>query len=70
MPITAQSDEGAELNLNDPADFAKALQKEIPRPFTFGPIEFDNLSLSENEDPFDSEGAKQRIIDSLDAHLP
>lgn len=46
-----EEDEG-ELNLNDPDDFAKALAKEVPRPFTFGPIEFSELNLSEAQKSF------------------
>ena len=65
---TIESDVG-ELNLNDPADFAKALAKEVPRPFTFGPIEFSELNLSESDIPFDAEKAKQLIIDNLDLQM-
>ena len=43
------------MNLNDPEDFKKALTKECPRPFTFGPIEFDGLSLDPAEVKFDFE---------------
>ena len=42
---TIDSEEG-DLNLNDPVDFSKALQKECARPFTFGPIEFSELNLT------------------------
>ena len=44
--VTLGSEEG-DLNLNDPVDFAKALSKECARPFTFGPIEFSELNLTE-----------------------
>ena len=40
------SEEG-DLNLNDPVDFSKALHKECSRPFTFGPIEFSELNLTD-----------------------
>lgn len=39
--------EDSELNLNDPDDFGKALCKEVPRPFTFGPVEYSELNLTE-----------------------
>ena len=52
--VTAQSEDG-DLNLNDPVDFGKALLREVPRPFTFGPIEFDSLNLSNEQMPFDYE---------------
>lgn len=45
IPATTPSEDG-DFDLNDPADFAKALSKECPRPFTFGPIEFDELNLT------------------------
>lgn len=64
-PMTAQSEDG-DLNLNDPADFATAISKECPRPFTFGPIEFGELNIPQAEKAFDAEGSKARIIDSLD----
>ena len=44
VPVTAQSEDGGDYNLNDPTDFGKAISRECPRPFTFGPIEFDQLS--------------------------
>lgn len=68
-PVTAPSEDG-DLNLNDPADFSKALSKECPRAFTFGPIEFDELNLTNDEKEFNADGAKQRVIDCLDMHLP
>ncbi len=66
--VTAQSEDG-DLNLNDPTDFGKALLREVPRPFTFGPIEFSELNLAEDQMAFDVEGQKARIIDSLDLHM-
>ena len=44
--VTLDSQDG-DLNLNDPMDFAKALMRECARPFTFGPIEFSELNLTE-----------------------
>ena len=66
--MTAQSEDG-DLNLNDPADFAIALSKECPRPFTFGPIEFNELNIPQSEREFDADGAKAKIIDSLDLQM-
>jgi len=68
IDITAESEE-VDYDLNSPEDFAKALAKEFPRPFTFGPIEFNELNLTDEEKPFDFEEAKQRIIDSLDLQM-
>ena len=61
--------EDADLNLNDPEDFSKALMKEVPRPFTFGSIEFNELNLTEDEKKFDSEAARAKIIEALDLHM-
>ena len=36
-----------------PNEFAQAVQEKIPRPFIFGPIEFKELHLKEEEYPFD-----------------
>ena len=69
MPDLTIESEEADFDLNNPEEFAKALSKECPRPFTFGPIEFNQLNMSEQEMPFDYEEAKQRIIDSLDLHM-
>jgi len=55
--------------LNDPADFAKALSRESPRPFTFGPIEFSELNEDTAAKAFDADKNKMRVIDSLDLHL-
>ena len=30
-----------------PSSFERALKKKIPRPFVFGPVEFDNLDKTE-----------------------
>ena len=50
--------EEAELDLTDPADFKKALRQRTPRPFTFGPIEFRHLNLSQDDNPFDDTRAR------------
>lgn len=57
------------MNLNDPEDFAKALTREVPRPFTFGPIEFCDLNLTEDQKPFEADEQKMKIIDCLDMHM-
>lgn len=56
-----------DLNLNDPDDFAKALSKEVPRPFTFGPIKFEDLNAG--KDDFDVDSKLRTIIDCLDEHM-
>ena len=55
--MTMVSDDG-DLDLNQPADFAKALSREVPRPFTFGPIEFGDLNLTPAQAAFDADYEK------------
>lgn len=50
--------------MNDPKDFAEALVKKVPRPFTFGPIEFGDL----NNSGFRIELAKDMIINCLESN--
>lgn len=49
MPDYTIESEDGDFDLNSPEDFAKALAKECPRPFTFGPIEFSDLNLNDKE---------------------
>lgn len=44
-----------EFDLHLPASFERALKKKIPRPFVFGPVEFDNLNKTEEQLPFEPE---------------
>ena len=46
------------MDLTNPADFEDALKERAPRRFTFGPIEFDGLSLTDDQMPFDDESAR------------
>lgn len=48
-------EERRELDLTLPKDFAIAIQRRAPRPFTFGPLEFSDLDKSSAELPFDGE---------------
>jgi len=49
MPDYTIESEDGDFDLNSPEEFAKALAKECPRPFTFGPIEFSDLNLNDKE---------------------
>ena len=59
-PVQAEPEvvEEEELDLTDPAQFKKALRQRTPRPFTFGPIEFRHLNLTEEQNPFDDNKAR------------
>ena len=38
-----------------PDSFQRALKARIPRPFIFGPVEFEGLDLAEDVAPFNPE---------------
>lgn len=57
------------LDLSIPEDFAIALQRRCPRPFTFGPVVFTNLNLSEDDYPFNAHEMREKIVDMLDATM-
>ena len=44
-----------------PASFERALKAKIARPFIFGPIEFDNLNMTDDVAPFDYEEQRERV---------
>ena len=50
--VLAQAPPAKQLDLFLPHEFAEALKEKIPRPFIFGPVEFTDLHLSEDEYPF------------------
>lgn len=54
--------EKRELDLTNPRDFAEAVREKVPRPFTFGPIDFDWLDSAE----FDMAAAYDLIIETLE----
>jgi hypothetical protein len=58
--------EPKELDLTNPAEFKDALVERAPRPFTFGPIEFNGLNLNDDQTPFDGDSVREIIIDNLD----
>jgi hypothetical protein len=61
--ITSKLDD-REVDLTNPKQFAEELSRKIPRPFTFGPIEFTSLQMDNAN--FDIDLARQRIVDSLE----
>lgn len=48
-----------DFDYENPASFERALKKKIPRPFVFGPVEFDNLNKTEDQMPFDPESQRE-----------
>lgn len=45
------------------------MRQRTPRPFTFGPIEFRHLNLSQEKNPFDDNRARQEVVDRLDTAI-
>lgn len=58
-----------DFDLDQPEGFTKALQAKVPRPFIFGPVEFDGLDESNEEKPFDAEAARDKVIAVLGRSL-
>jgi hypothetical protein len=48
--------------LDTPEGFTKALQAKVPRPFIFGPVEFDGLDENNEDKPFEAEAARDKVI--------
>jgi hypothetical protein len=48
-----------DFDLFIPASFERALKKKIPRPFVFGPVEFDNLNKTEDQQAFEPENQRE-----------
>ena len=49
-----------------PASFERALKAKIPRPFIFGPVEFEGLNLTDEEAPFDAEAQREKVASTLE----
>jgi len=51
------------LDLFVPSEFGQAVKEKIGRPFVFGPIEFNNLHLTEEQEPFRPDLIRRHIIE-------
>ena len=67
--VKPAKEEKKDLDLTNPNDFSEALKEKAPRRFTFGPIDFSDLSLSEEQLPFDHEKARADIISRAEASM-
>ena len=52
-PVHTKGESEEKYDLTDMAQFKKCLGDKIKRPFVFGPVEFDDLDLKEEDAPFD-----------------
>ena len=52
-----------------PASFERALQARVPRPFIFGPVEFEGLDLTEEQQPFEPEGQRDHVCSALERSI-
>ena len=55
-----------EIDMNDKGQFIKVLKEKVPKPFIFGPIEFSDLHLPEDEYEFPHEEVRDGITRFLD----
>ena len=49
-----------DFDLSVPASFERALQARVPRPFIFGPVEFEGLDLSDADAAFEAEAQREK----------
>lgn len=52
-----------------PASFQRALQARVPRPFIFGPVEFEGLDLSDEQQAFEPEAQREHVTSALDRSI-
>ena len=58
-----------EFDLFVPDSFKKALQAKVPRPFIFGPVEFDGLHLTDDVQAFEPEQERHRVTGVLERNI-
>ena len=63
----AQKEEDFDLFV--PESFQRALAARVPRPFVFGPVEFEGLDLSEAEVAFEPESQREKVTGALDRSI-
>lgn len=63
----AQKEEDFDLFV--PASFERALQSRVPRPFVFGPVEFEGLDLAEADVAFEPEAQREKVTGALDRSI-
>lgn len=54
------------FDINTKRGFEQILQKNIIRPFIFGPVEFEGLNLNENDNPFNADLQRERVVNVLE----
>lgn len=70
MDEPAAADDGDDdseenYDLENQEDFNKALKSKIQMPFLFGPVEFTGLHQSEEEEKFNFESEREKVISIL-----
>lgn len=58
-----------DFDLYVPASFERALQARVPRPFVFGPVEFEGLDLTEEQQAFEPESQREHVTSALDRSI-
>ena len=54
------------FDINTKRGFEQILKKNIIRPFIFGPVEFEGLNLNENDNPFNPDLQRERVVNVLE----
>ena len=63
LPMVLRPKEQRNLDVFSPSDYIEVLKEKVPRPFIFGPVEFEDLE--ENEQPFPAAYWHESIISTL-----
>jgi hypothetical protein len=58
-----------DFDLYAPASFQRALRARVPRPFIFGPVEFEGLDLADDQQAFEPEAQREHVTNALDRSI-
>ena len=58
-----------EFDLFNPDSFKRALKAKVPRPFIFGPVEFEGLHLNDDQAPFVPQDERERVTGVLERSM-
>ena len=54
----------------NPESFLRGLKYKAPRPFLFGPVDFDSLDINDEENPWDREEQCRKVEANLESSTP
>ena len=68
--VAREASKGDEdFDLYAPASFQRALRARVPRPFIFGPVEFEGLDLADDQQAFEPEAQREHVTNALDRSI-